>query len=321
MLHFLFQRLLLLCVTLLLLIIISFSISWLPIDAPLDGKPIVQAFNAYLGLLIDFDLGISSVSQQSILEQLIVVFPATLELAFLSFLVAVMLGIPLGVISALYEDKLVDKILRIFSLMGFSMPVFWVGLIFILYFSLKYDTLPLSGRLDWRYEVDFVTGFLFIDVWYMPEQIRGYIINDMLRHLLLPVLTLTIAPLAEITYLVRTNCIEVNNSLYVKAARTRRINSFTIVRRHILPNALPELIPRFGSLFSSMLTMAIITEYVFTWPGMGRWLINAIRQDDYASISAGVLAIGLLVILINTITNILAILLSPQDKKEWLTLG
>lgn len=321
MINFLVQRLLLLSVTLFLLVIISFCISWLPKDAPLDGLSLIDASTNYFSMLLAADLGVSSISQQSILEQLSYVFPATIELALLSFIVALLVGVPLGILSGLMEDKPIDKILRVFSLVGFSLPVLWLGLILIFFFSLTFETLPLSGRLDWRYEIPYKTGFLFLDLWYLDNPIRQYVLSDMLKHLILPVITLTLAPLAEITYLVRNNCIEINNTWYVKAARTRRISAFTVVRRHILPNAIPRLVPSFGSLFSSMLTMAIITEYVFTWPGIGRWLINSIRQDDYASISAGVLAIGFLVIIINTLTNTLAVLLSPSDAKEWQTLG
>lgn len=321
MIPFLIQRALLLSVTLCLLILISFSISWLPSDAPLDNQPLLMALKNYFAILAQGELGVSSVSEQSIFEQLLEVFPATIELALLSFIVALGLGIPLGILSGLLEDRFIDKFLRVFSLVGFSLPVLWLGLLLILFFSLTFETLPLSGRLDWRYEIPYKTGFLFFDLWQLPSPLRQAVLEDMLKHLILPVITLTLAPLAEITYLVRNNCIEINNTLFVRAAKTRRISSFALIRRHILPNAIPQLIPRFGSLFSSMLTMAIITEYVFTWPGIGRWLINAIRQDDYASISAGVLAIGLFVIIINTLTNILAILLSPSKAKEWQTLG
>ncbi|SET46657.1 ABC transporter permease subunit [Thorsellia anophelis] len=321
MIPFLLQRTLLLSVTLCLLIIISFSISWLPSDAPLESKPFFDALKYYLTMLSSGDLGTSSVSEQSILEQLLEVFPATIELALLSFIVALALGIPLGVLSGLLEDSFIDRFLRVFSLIGFSLPVLWLGLLLILFFSLTYESLPLSGRLDWRYEIPYQTGFLFFDLWQIPNPLRQAVIEDMFKHLLLPVITLTLAPLAEITYLVRNNCIEINNTLFVRAAKTRRISSFALIRRHILPNAIPQLIPRFGSLFSSMLTMAIITEYVFTWPGIGRWLINSIRQDDYGSISAGVLAIGLFVIIVNTLTNIFAVLLSPSKAKEWQTLG
>lgn len=293
----------------------------MPLHSPLHQVPFFSAFIGYINQLMNLDLGVSSVSHQPILEQLLIIFPATIELSLLTFIVALLIGIPLGVVSGLKEDSVIDKCLRVFSLIGFSFPIVWLGLLLISFFSLYLDALPASGRIDWRYSLEMRTGFLFIDIWGLPEQQRALIISDSLKHLLLPLLALTLAPLAEITYLVRENTIHVNNQPYIRAAQTRPISSLKLVHRHILPNAIPSLIPRFGSLFSSMLTMAIITEYIFTWPGIGRWLINSIRQDDYASISAGVLAIGLFVIVINTLANLFAVFLSPNHTKEWQTLG
>ena len=141
-----------------------------------------------------------------------------------------------------------------------------------------------------------------------------------LRHMVLPVLTLAVAPTTEVIRLMRISTIEVFDQNYVKAAATRGLSRLTILRRHVLHNALPPVIPRLGLQFSTMLTLAMITEMVFSWPGLGRWMINAIRQQDYAAISAGVMVIGSLVIIVNVVSDILGAMANPLKHKEWYAL-
>ena len=141
-----------------------------------------------------------------------------------------------------------------------------------------------------------------------------------LRHIVLPVLTLAVAPTTEVVRLMRISTIAIYDTNYVKAAATRGVSRLTILRRHVLHNALPPVIPRLGLQFSTMLTLAMITEMVFNWPGLGRWMINAIRQQDYAAISAGVMVIGALVIIINVISDILGAMANPLKHKEWYAL-
>lgn len=141
-----------------------------------------------------------------------------------------------------------------------------------------------------------------------------------LTHMVLPVLTLSVAPTMEVIRLMRLSTIDVYDTNYIKAAATRGISRLTILRRHVLHNALPPVIPRLGLQFSTMLTLAMITEMVFSWPGTGRWVINAIRQQDYAAISAGVMVIGALVIIVNVISDILGAMANPLKHKEWYAL-
>lgn len=141
-----------------------------------------------------------------------------------------------------------------------------------------------------------------------------------LTHLILPVLVLAMAPTTEVIRLLRNSTSEVMEKNYVKAAATRGLSQLTVIRRHVLHNALPPVIPRLGLQFSTMLTLAMITEMVFNWPGLGRWLINAIRQQDYAAISAGVMVIGGLVILVNVISDVIGAAMNPLKHKEWYAL-
>ena len=142
-------------------------------------------------------------------------------------------------------------------------------------------------------------------------------ILNVLSHMVLPVITLSIAPMTEVIRLMRTSTEEIISQNYIKAAAIRGLSRLTIIRRHVLHNALPPVIPKLGLQFSTMLTLAMVTEVVFNWPGIGRWLITAIRQQDFAAISAGVMLVGTMVIIINMLSDILGAVSSPLKHKEW----
>jgi ABC-type proline/glycine betaine transport system permease subunit len=206
-----------------------------------------------------------------------------MELCILAFGFALMVGIPVGMLAGITRNKWQDKLISALALLGFSVPVFWLALLLTLFFSLTLGWLPVSGRFDLLYNVKTVTGFAIIDAWLSDSMWRHEMIVSAVRHMVLPVLTLAVAPTTEVIRLMRISTIEVFDQNYVKAAATRGLSRLTILRRHVLHNALPPVIPRLGLQFSTMLTLAMITEMVFSWPGLGRWLINAIRQQDYAA--------------------------------------
>ncbi|WP_072044538.1 putrescine export ABC transporter permease SapB [Escherichia coli] len=255
-----------------------------------------------------------------IAEQLKEVFPATMELCILAFGFALIVGIPVGMIAGITRHKWQDNLINAIALLGFSIPVFWLALLLTLFCSLTLGWLPVSGRFDLLYEVKPITGFALIDAWLSDSSWRDEMIMSAIRHMILPVITLSVAPTTEVIRLMRISTIEVYDQNYVKAAATRGLSRFTILRRHVLHNALPPVIPRLGLQFSTMLTLAMITEMVFSWPGLGRWLINAIRQQDYAAISAGVMVCGSLVIIVNVISDILGAMANPLKHKEWYAL-
>ena len=289
---FTLRRLLLLLVTLFFLTFVGFSLSYFTPHAPLQGSSLWDAWLFWFNGLLHWDFGVSSINGQLISEQLKVVFPATMELCILAFGFALMVGI----------------------------PVFWLALLLTLFFSLTLGWLPVSGRFDLLYNVQTVSGFAIVDAWLSDSVWRDEMIVSALRHMVLPVLTLAVAPTTEVIRLMRISTIEVFDQNYVKAAATRGLSRLTILRRHVLHNALPPVIPRLGLQFSTMLTLAMITEMVFSWPGLGRWMINAIRQQDYAAISAGVMVIGSLVIIVNVVSDILGAMANPLKHKEWYAL-
>ncbi|MBI3310882.1 MAG: peptide ABC transporter permease SapB [Serratia liquefaciens] len=280
----------------------------------------LDAYQFYFVSLLHWDFGVSSINGQAISEQLREVFPATMELCLLAFTLALFIGIPLGIIAGVMRGKWQDTAISTFALLGFSMPVFWLALLLMLFFSLHLGWLPVSGRFDLLYQVKPITGFALIDAWLSDSPYRAEMIGSALRHMILPIAALAVAPTTEVVRLMRISTDDVLNQNYIKAAATRGLSRFTIIRRHVLHNALPPIVPKLGLQFSTMLTLAMITEVVFSWPGLGRWMINAIRQQDYAAISAGVMVVGTLVITINVLADILGAATNPLKHKEWYAL-
>ncbi|MDT3250205.1 putrescine export ABC transporter permease SapB [Serratia sp. root2] len=317
---FTLRRILLLLITLFFLTLVSFSLSYFTPRAPLNGAALLDAYHFYFVSLLHWDFGVSSINGQAISEQLREVFPATMELCILAFTLALFIGIPLGIIAGVMRGKWQDTAISTFALLGFSMPVFWLALLLMLFFSLHLGWLPVSGRFDLLYQVKPITGFALIDAWLSDSPYRSEMIGSALRHMILPIAALAVAPTTEVVRLMRISTDDVLNQNYIKAAATRGLSRFTIIRRHVLHNALPPIVPKLGLQFSTMLTLAMITEMVFSWPGLGRWMINAIRQQDYAAISAGIMVVGTLVITINVLADILGAATNPLKHKEWYAL-
>ncbi|CAX59841.1 MULTISPECIES: putrescine export ABC transporter permease SapB [Erwinia] len=311
------RRLVLWLVTLFMLTLVGFSLSYFTPHAPLQGASLSDAFFFWYKGLFQLDFGVSSINGEPIGQQIREVFPATLELCIMAFALAMFIGIPLGIAAGVMRNKWQDKTISALALLGFSMPVFWLALLLTLFFSLNLGWLPVSGRFDLLYPVKNVTGFALIDAWISPSPWRHEMLVSALMHLILPVTALAVAPTTEVVRLLRISTREVMEQNYIKAAATRGLSRFTIIRRHVLHNALPPVIPRLGLQFSTMLTLAMITEVVFSWPGLGRWLVDAIRQQDYAAISAGVMMVGGLVITVNVLADILGAALTPLKHKEW----
>lgn len=314
------RRLVLWVVTLFMLTLVGFSLSYFTPHAPLMGASFGDAFLFWYQGLFQLDFGVSSTNGEPINQQILEVFPATLELCILAFTLAMLIGIPLGITAGVLRNKWQDKLISALALIGFSLPIFWLALLLTLFFSLTLGWLPVSGRFDLLYPVKDITGFALIDAWLSPSPWRHEMIISAIKHMILPVLALAVAPTTEVVRLLRLSTREVMEQNYIKAAATRGLSRFTVIRRHVLHNALPPVIPRLGLQFSTMLTLAMITEMVFNWPGLGRWLVDAIRQQDYAAISAGVMVVGGLVITVNVLADILGALTTPLKHKEWYAL-
>ncbi|MDR0805831.1 MAG: putrescine ABC transporter permease SapB [Enterobacteriaceae bacterium] len=314
---YLLRRLLLALVTLLILTFVSFSLSYYTPNAPLSGSSLLDAYPFYLQNLLHGDFGTSVINEQPISDQLKLVFPATLELCVLAFVIALGSGIPLGITAAMNKGKWLDRIITSVSLVGFSIPIFWLALLLMLFFSLNIGYLPVSGQYDLLYQIQPVTGAALIDALLSDSPYREQIIISMIKHLILPVMTLSFAPMTEVIRLTRQSVIQIIGQNYIKAAATRGLSRFTIIHRHVLHNVFPIIIPKLSLQFSTMLALAMMAEYVFNWPGLGRWLIIAIRQQDFAVISAGIMVMGSLSITVNLIADMFSAMTNPFKNKEW----
>lgn len=317
---FILRRLLLFIITLFLLSLVAFSLSYFTPHAPLQGASLWDAYRFFFVGMCQLDFGVSTINGEPIIGQLMSVFPATIELCILAFFLALLVGIPLGLTAGAMCGKWPDLAISTLALLGFSIPIFWLALLLMLFFSLQLGWLPVSGRIDLLYQLKPVTGFALIDAWLSHSPYRHEMIVSAVKHMILPIAALAVAPTTEVIRLMRISTDEALSKNYVKAAATRGLSRFSIIRRHVLHNALPPIIPQLGLQFSTMFTLAMITEVVFNWPGLGRWMVNAVRQQDYAAISAGVMVVGSLVILVNVLADILGALLNPLKHKEWYAL-
>lgn len=314
---FTLRQLLLLLITLFMLSLISFNVSFLADHGQQSNIEKVNTYLIYLNKLLQGDFGISNINNQPIREQLRIAFPATMELCVLAFSLSLLIGIPLGIIAGMTRGKWTDITINFLTLVGFSIPSFWLALLLMLFFSLQLGWLPISGRFDLLYQVERVTGLALIDTWLSQSPYRKEMMISVMQHMLLPITTLAITPTTEVIRLMKTSTDEIIRQNYIKAAATRGLSRLTIIRRHLLHNALPPIIPKLGLQFSAMLTLAMITEIVFNWPGLGNWLLEAIRQRDYDAISTGVFVIGALVVVINVMCDILSMMMTPLKRKEW----
>ncbi len=275
-----------------------------------------SGWKTYLVSLSQLDFGVSK-RGNAIYDELTVVFPATLELCFFAFLVALLIGLPLGTIAGMKQGKWVDTGISFLSMSGYSAPIFWVALLMIMVFSLEYQFFPVAGRYDLLYEIDHVTGFAIIDAFMAKSEYRANALQSVIEHMVLPCLVLALAPTTQVIGLMRSSVAEVMRQNYIRAARIKGLSNQEIITQHVLPNAIPPIIPKVGVQLSSMITLAIITESVFNWPGIGRWLLDALANRDYVSIQAGVMVLATLVLTANILSDLIGALVNPLVRKEW----
>lgn len=281
-------------------------------------QPIIFQYFTFIAKAFQGDLGESLISKTSVVEEFFSRFPATLELGMASLLFALTFGIPFGVIAAVKRNGFLDYFLMTMSLVGYSMPIFWWGLILIITFSLNLGLTPVSGRLNIIYDIDPVTGFYLIDT-LLPSTLSHYGLKPFfssLAHLFLPAIAMGTIPLAVIARMTRSSMIDVLDEDYIRTAKARGISTHRIILIHALKNALIPIITVLGLMFGSIITGAILTESIFSWPGIGKWLVSSITARDYPVIQAGVLFIATFIVLINIGVDFLYTLVDPRMRKE-----
>ncbi|WP_439256695.1 ABC transporter permease [Lonepinella sp. BR2271] len=277
-----------------------------------------SGYVSYVSSLLEGDLGITYNGGDSLNSVIFTVFPATLELCFFAIFLAFLFGVPLGILGAMNKNRLCGKTISALSSFGVSVPVFWIAPI-LLYISAVYHwEISSVGQYNVLYNIPSITGFAAIDVWFIDVPYRLKVIQNVYQHLALPTLVLAISPTMEITKLVqqRTEWILAQN--YVKFSITRGWSNFSILRRYVFRNTFPVLIPEIPRLITFTLALSMLIETTFAWPGIGRWLILAMSQQDYNSIAVGVIIIGLFIITVNIMAEFGLFLLDPFGKKGWL---
>ncbi|WP_411703688.1 ABC transporter permease [Edaphovirga cremea] len=326
------QGLLTLALTLFGLLLITFLLSALsPVDRVLQivgehasastynqvkhqlglDQSLTLQFRDYVVRLMHGDLGIASSTGQPVLHDLLTAFPATLELATLAVVIGAALGVTLGILCARFHGSKLDIGVRFITLLGNSVPIFWLGLLMLLLFYARLQWSAGPGRLDdiFQYTVEPKTGFALIDTALSgdPGALRNAI-----AHLILPVALLSYYSLASITRLTRSACLSELNKEYITLARAKGAGEMHILLRNVLPNISGTLLTVIALAYTSMLEGAVLTETVFSWPGIGRYLTSALFAGDTTAIMGGTLLIGVCFVLINNLTDLLVRLLDPR---------
>ncbi len=284
-------------------------------------EPIVIQYFYYLSDLSKLDLGLSaSEGNRPVVEALKDYFPATFELTITSLLICVLLGIPIGIISAIKKDKWPDHIVRLFSLTGISIPVFWFALILQYVLYLKLNLLPLGGRLDIG-QAPPTFNLPFIDVHstglYILDSIlagRLDILSQALLHLIMPSFCLAFISLAVIARMTRSSMLEALTQDFIRTARSKGLSERVVIFKHALRNALIPTTTVIGLMFGGLLSGAVLTETIFFWPGIGRYSTRAISALDYSSIMGVTLLVAIIYVLTNLLVDILYAYLDPRIK-------
>ena len=275
-------------------------------------QPLFMQFLHYLGQILSGDLGVSVVSRTPVLEEFMSLFPATLELSLVAITFAILIGIPAGVLAAVKRNTVLDYSVMGASLVGFSMPIFWWALLLILFFSINLGWTPVAGRLGFLFDVEPVTGFMLIDT-LLADDFGAFL--DALHHLILPSLVLATIPLAVIARMTRSAMLEVLRENYIVAARAKGLSPFTVIFKHALRNALIPVVTVIGLQVSILMTGAILTETIFSWPGIGKWMLESIYRRDYPVVQGGVLLIATIVIFVNAMVDLLYAVINPRIRK------
>jgi ABC-type dipeptide/oligopeptide/nickel transport system permease component len=276
-------------------------------------RPLYVQYGKFLAGLATGDLGRSLKTREKIVIEMAERFPATFELALAAILFASVLGVFAGIVAARWRRSFFDVFVMAGSLAGVSMPIFWLGLLVILLFSVQLGWLPLSGRIDPMFNVPRLTGFLLIDT-LAAGKIAAFF--DALRHLVLPAFVLGTIPLAVIARMTRAAVLDVLTQDYVRTAWAKGLSEKRVLLVHVLKNALIPTITVIGLQFGYLLGGAIITETIFAWPGVGRWLVLAVAARDFRAVQGGVLLLATVFVLVNLLVDLLYAVADPRIRLE-----
>lgn len=277
------------------------------------NKPLYEQFAIYVWNVLRGDLGVSVLTANPVLEDIKRVFPATLELATVATLFGVLLGVPMGVLAGVYRDRWPDQVIRVVGLLGYSIPVFWLGLMGLLLFYAKLDWVPGPGRLDIFYDglVDPVTGVLLIDSAMAGE---WEIFWNAASHVVLPASILGYFSLAYISRMTRSFMLEQLSQEYITTARVKGVPEWRVIWVHALGNVWVPLVTVIALSYANLLEGSVLTEIVFAWPGLGYYLTQSLLKADMNAVLGATMVVGAVFIGVNLLSDLLYKLLDPRAR-------
>jgi len=272
-------------------------------------RPLWQQYLGFVGNLLNGDFGTSIVTREPVLSEFMTLFPATIELSFMAIVFALAIGLPVGILAAVRRGSVFDHTVMGISLTGYSMPIFWWGLLLIILFSGMLGWTPVSGRISVLYYIEPITGFMLIDSLLIDD---AGAFKSALSHLILPTIVLGTIPLAVIARQTRSAMLEVLGEDYIRTAHAKGLGPARIIGLHALRNAMIPVITTIGLQTGVLLAGAILTETIFAWPGVGNWLVNSIYRRDYPSVQGGILLVACIVITVNLLVDLAYGLVNPR---------
>jgi len=273
-------------------------------------RPLPEQYLEYLSALVRLDLGSSFLTNRDVVDDFLQRFPATIELSAAAMIFALSLGIPLGMVTAKRRGTWPDNVGTVVSLIGISIPIFFLGLMLKFLFAIQWPILPDSGRIDLiAYNIPRVTNLMTVDA-LLAGDWGGFV--DALRHLVLPGIALGTIPLAIIMRITRASVIDVLNEDYVRTANAKGLPSGVVDSRHVLRNALLPVVTVIGLQTGLLLGGAILTETIFGWGGVGKWIYDAVLANDYQVIQSGVLLLAVIFVLVNLAVDVSYAFLNPR---------
>lgn len=273
------------------------------------NRPLPEQYLEFVWGAVRGDLGRSYFTRIDVRDGLLQRFPATFELTLMAMFFAVVIGIPLGIVAALNRGTLIDTAMMVFALSGVSFPVFWLAIILIYIFSVNLGWLPSSGRLAADLSLQPITGLYVLDGLLRGQWLVSW---NALRHLVLPGVALGTIPMAIVVRMTRSAMLEVLGQDYVRTAHAKGVKRRVVINKHALRNALLPVVTVVGLSFGSLLSGAILTETVFSWPGIGSWVYNAIASRDYPIIQGGVVFVAFMFVLVNLIVDVSYAFIDPR---------
>ncbi|MFO1190972.1 MAG: ABC transporter permease [Rhodoferax sp.] len=276
-------------------------------------RPLPEQFLRYMGQVVRGDLGQSTSTGRPVVQDLATYFPATIELATAGILLGVLFGVPLGILAAHRHNQWVDQLLRMVCLFGYSVPVFWLGLVGLLVFYAKLGWVAGPGRLDdvYQYTLTAWSNFVLIDAWRAGN---GEALRNALSHLALPAVLLGYFSLAYISRMTRAFFLEELGKEYVLAARVKGASEWHVLIRHVLPNVAAPLFTVISLSYAVLLEGAVLTETVFSWPGLGSYITSALFSADTSAVLGGTLLIGVCFVVLNSLTDLIGYLADPRAR-------